>query len=105
MTTQIEALAAAMTAAGFKAKAWKGQRIYINGLGRDINAFVALDTPDEPASDNLFSGCALKVFSDAAQPGAWRINRSKQVKHDLMQQMQRAGIASGVCEDWRDVIL
>lgn len=105
MITQIEALTEKLAAAGLKARAWQGRRIYINGLGRDISAFVALNQPDAPAGDNLFDGCALKVFSDASQPGAWRANRAKQIKHELMQQMNSAGIVGEVCSDWKDVIL
>ena len=107
VTPQIQVLHAALVKAGFDAKIWKDQRIYFNGQGRDIKAFIQLDEPMEPLDDSvtLLSGCALKVFSDCEQDRKWLANRAKQVKHALMVQMFDAGIATQPCERWQDVIL
>lgn len=108
--TQIEALAATLNQHGLKASVWRGQRIYINGLGKDIKAYIAFDEPDTPAEDfdYLYNGCCLKVWSTAEQDAKWLINRRKQVKHSLMQQIHGAGVCGNLeapCEDWRAVIL
>lgn len=106
--TQIEALTAALVSAGLTAKAWKGQRIYINGLGRDMSAYIALDEPDAEAADGrLFDGCALKVYS-SQEVRSSAIARAKQVKHGLMETLSNAGITAYLgtpCERWQDVIL
>lgn len=107
--TQLEALTAALNAAGLDAKSWKGQRIYLNGLGRDISAYITLDEPaSEAEPGSLFSGCALKVFSNAEQDRQWLINRAKQVKHGLMERIHGAGITASPgapCATWQEVIL
>jgi hypothetical protein len=110
--TQIEALAAALTEAGFKANIFKGQRIYLNGYGRDISAYITLDYPDdEVAQGRLFDGCALKVFSNCdSQTGKWRTNRAKQIKHAIMERLYSEGdgitaYLGAPCENWEDVIL
>ncbi len=111
MTIQIEALTEALNANGFSAKIWKGSRIYLNGYGKDISAYITLDWPDAPATDGrLFDGCALKVFSNADQTGAWKVNRAKQVKHNIMTALYDEG--NGItgyfeppCATWQEVIL
>jgi hypothetical protein len=110
--TQIEALTAALNTAGFTAKAWKGTRIYLNGYGRDISAYITMDEPGAEAEEGrLFDGCALKVYSNCdSQPGAWRANRAKQVKHDIMTSLYADGhgitaYLGPVCATWQEVIL
>lgn len=109
--TQIEALTAALNASGFTAKAWKDQRIYLNGYGKDISAYITLDTPTDAAVDGrLFDGCALKVYSNAEQSGAWLVNRRKQVKHQIMVQLYDdgqgvTGYFEAPTDDWQKVIL
>lgn len=109
--TQIDALAAKLTEAGIKASAWRNQRIYLNGHGKDIKAFITFDDPMTPEAEctgpmGLFSGCALKVYSDAAQGQQWLVNRAKQVKHGIMESLVEAEIVPGpVCESWQDAIL
>lgn len=114
MITQITSLTAALKKSGFNAREWKNERIYLNGLGRDITAFVTLDEPlSAPDADNLFEGCGLKVFSNCDnQPMAWKINRAKQVKHEIMKSLDFSGITAlsclkhgPVCETWQEVIL
>jgi hypothetical protein len=112
MTTQIEALTAALNAAALPAKAWKGKRIYLNGYGRDISAYITLDDPDREAVEGrLFDGCALKVYSNCdSQSGLWRANRAKQVKHDIMTTLYGdgqgvTGYLGPICESWQAVIL
>ena len=98
MTTQIEALTEKLADAGLKAKAWQGRRIYFNGYGKDIKAYIDLDMPDYPASEcgYLYQGCALKVFTNAENVSRkWAANRVKPIKHELM----KAIYAAGVCGD------
>ena len=78
-----------LNANGFKAAIWQDRRIYLNGYGKDIKAYVELDEPlrernPQDATDTLYSGCALKVYSNADQDRKWLVNRAKQVKHALM---------------------
>ncbi len=111
MATQIDALTAKLNEAGIKAGAWRNQRIYLNGHGKDIKAFITLDMPESDAAEctgemGLFSGCALKVFSEANQDAKWLANRAKQVKHRIMESLVECEIIPGpVCENWQDVIL
>jgi hypothetical protein len=109
--TQIAALAAQLTEAGFDVKIWRDQRIYFNGYGRDIKAFVRFDDPGASADEcggplGLWSGAALDVRSDANQARAWLVNRAKQVKHSIMERLVEMEVYPGpVCERWQDVLL
>ncbi len=107
--TLIDRLEQALKDAGFNVSIWQGRRIYFNGEGRDIAAYIEFDGPVDPARPEtpLLSGCDLKVFSNSETQGlAWRINRAKQVKHDLMLRIFAAKISDvKPCERWRDVIL
>lgn len=93
--TQIAAMLEALTAAGIKAKIWKESRIYLNGYGRDIDAYISFDEPDSKAwdksEDGLFTGCAVKVFTDAGM-GKWAYNRRQDVMHRIGERLFRAGI-------------
>lgn len=104
----IDALARALNLSDFAATPWKNCRVYINGLGKDISAYFTFDEPEadvEPEAD-LLAGTALKVFTNCAQGQAWKINRAKQVKHDLMVRLFECGISKvEPCAEWRDVIL
>jgi hypothetical protein len=107
---QIDALTIALQEHGFTVKAYQGFRIYLNGYGRDISAYIVLDDPDEEAeTGRLYDGCALKVFSNCNNQGAkWRINRAKQIKHTIMTSLYESGIVAylgPICESWEDVIL
>ncbi len=107
--TLIDRLEQALQDADFNVSIWQGRRIYFKGEGRDIAAYIEFDGPVDPALPNipLLSGCNLKVFSNCETQGRqWRINRAKQVKHDLMLRMYAAKIADcKPCENWEDVIL
>lgn len=118
--THIEQLTEALKAEGIDAAAWikNGRsRIYLNGHGRDIKAWIEMDDPEGDGSeyvDELYSGCNLKVYSNANQDQKWLTNRSKQIKHSIMLRLHEAAtdgelksplLASPICDDWRDVIL
>ncbi|RIK91787.1 MAG: hypothetical protein DCC73_15100 [Proteobacteria bacterium] len=116
MSNQIDALTAFLNDHGLQAAAWQNRRIYLNGYGRDIKAYIDLDDPTAAAAGSyLFFGAALRVFSNADQNGKWRANRAKQIKHSIMLAMAAADEASDgalfgplgreVCEKWEDVIL
>ena len=109
MPAQIDALCDAMKTAGMKAAKWDNRRIYINGYGRDIKAYVQFDEPWTDADEctgpmGLWAGCALKVYSDSDQSRQWLINRAKQVKHEIMLALADAEIILGdVCITWQEV--
>jgi hypothetical protein len=116
--TQAEIVAAKLQTVGMKATLWdkKGQRVYINGHGRDIKAWFEFDSDDEVTNDldDIFSGSRLRVYSDCNQGRQWLINRAQQVKHQIMVDLHEmavggdiksATLAAPVCESWRDVIL
>ena len=135
MTTQIDALANALAQHGLGAATGAQTfvagvggalgRIYLNGYGRDISAYIELDEPERDVAEledwagpgvrpeaGLYEGAALRVYSDAAQGRAWRVNRAKQVKHEIMTAIAAAMVAEGcpaefwtVTDDWREVIL
>jgi len=107
--TKIVALYAALEAAEFRASIWRDRRIYINGFGRDIKAYIELDNPaDEADTTRLFDGAALRVYSNCdSQPAIWRMNRAKQVKHELMERLHASGITAYLgppCARWQDVV-
>lgn len=109
MKTRISALELALVNIGLNASAWKNCRVYINDLGKDITAYFTFDDFTDPVSeadDNLLEGVTLKVFSNCAQGQAWRLNRAKQVKHNLMERMYATGISkTEPPAEWREVIL
>ena len=116
MTTQIEQLTNFLNDNGFKARPWREFRVYLNNYGKDIKAYIELDEPTAELGDDeyLFNGCALRVFSNAAQSRAWLINRAKQVKHGIMCELDTVNDKSNfalfgekveTCENWQDVIL
>jgi hypothetical protein len=109
--TQIAALAEQLTEAGFDVKIWRDQRIYLNGYGRDIKAFIRFDHPTIPAAEcddelGLWAGAGLDVRSDANQTQQWLTNRAKQVKHSIMERLVEMEVYPGpICERWQDVLL
>ncbi len=104
MTTQIEAMHKALRAAGINANIYKGQRVYLNGFGKDITAYITFDEPDATEWSELYSGCALKVFTDAGG-GKWAINRRQDVMHEIGTKLHRAGITSfAPAENPRDMV-
>jgi len=98
--SHIQALYAALLQAGFKAKIWKDQRIYLNGFGLDISAFFIFDDPASPFNPDgelqkksgLLAYTSLKVFTDAGA-GKWAINRRKEVLHAIGCELAKAGIS------------
>jgi hypothetical protein len=105
---QIDGLLKLLTEAGFTANIWRGSRIYLNGYGRDIKAWIEIDDPDAPFEEDApYAGCNLKVFSDCEQSRKWLINRAKQVKHEIMWELHNTKITSYVmgepCKNWEDV--
>lgn len=94
--TQIQAMFEALISAGFKAKIWKENRIYLNGFGRDITAYIIFDEPDSKewnTPSGLFAGCALKVFTDAGT-GKWALHRRQDVMHEIGTKLFKAGITT-----------
>ena len=90
--------------------AWKRgtkARIYFNGHGKDISAYLEFDPGSQirpQVIDGVIVGASLKVFTNCHQSQQWRINRCKQVKHTIMLRLQ-AIIGGEVCESWQNVIL
>tara|TARA_Y100001938_G_C7840717_1_gene305978 strand:- start:122 stop:442 length:321 start_codon:yes stop_codon:yes gene_type:complete len=102
---QIVELTAKLNSAGFKANIWKGFRTYLNGYGRDIKAYFDFDDCDSRDWENLLDGVVLKVFSNANQSTAWKVNRSKDVKFQIMNELKRAGFVADVCESAEEVLI
>ena len=104
METHIEALKGELIEAGFKAAIWQGRRVYLNGYGRDVKAWIEPEVPDAPAPNDIYAGCSLKVFSNCDQSHKWLVNRAKQMKHLIMQQLADSGIVKDeICQSWQDV--
>ena len=106
MTAQIDAFFNQLSAHGIKGKIWKRSRIYLQGFGKDITAYIAFDEPEADYSQdsNLFSGCALKVYTDAGD-GKWAFNRRQDVMQEIGAQLHKAGITSfAPPEDARQMI-
>lgn len=103
--TQIEKLDDNLSMAGFKTGLWKGIRIYINGYGKDIKAWIEFDYPFSTDFSNPYDGCSLRVFSNTSQHKNWLIARAKKVKFKIMNDMKEAGIITEVCSRWKDVNL
>ena len=113
---QIDALEQTLNDNYIRAATWEKNgkaRIYLNGYGRDIKAYIELDDPnrDVAPGEPLFASCILRVITDIEnQPVQWILNRRKQIAHGIAQEMFAAGIFRGVseepiCENWRDFIL
>ena len=107
--TRIEALRDFIGSLEYPAKVWRDQRVYINGIGRDISAYFLVDDPlgeyDPSAILGPLTGASLHVFSNARNSDPqWKVNRAKQIKHEIMKRMAEArGLQ--VSGNWRDVIL
>ena len=104
MKTNIISLEDKLNDSGFNAKIWKGFRIYLNGFGRDIKAYFEFDEPESQDYESLLDGTALKVYTNANQSYKWKINRSRKVKFQIMNQLKQFGIISEICEDVSEVL-
>src|SRR5215475_1130830 len=62
--TQINAFCSALVEAGYSAKIWKDCRIYLNGMQKGCTAYIELDEPNCKNYDQLWQGCALKVYQN-----------------------------------------
>lgn len=94
MTAQIDAFMNLLGAHGIKGKIWQRKRIYLQKFGKDITAYITFDDPESFAvPEGLFSGCALKVFTDAGE-GKWAYNRRQDVMQEIGAALHRAGITS-----------
>ena len=101
---QFVELTAKLNTSGLKANIWKGFRVYLNGYGRDIKAYFEFDDSDSRDWVDVMDGVALKVYSNANQSNRWKIERAKEVKYQIMNQLKRAGIVEEVCK-WGEVVL
>lgn len=98
-TTQIADL---MHRCGFHVRAWRGARLYIDGYGRDISAY--LEPPIEPGAAPL-DHCPLIVRSNWRAPNHNGL-RCKGVKHAMLTDLYRAELISDPPPaHWRDVPL
>jgi hypothetical protein len=95
-----DSLAAMLLAHGFRAKAYHGSRVYLDGYGRDVKAWLEPGASGELPADGAF----LHVRS------SWRSHlnglRCKGVKHAILTDLYAAGfLSSPPPEDWRRVRL
>ena len=103
---QIEKLEAKLQDEGFDAKIWK-DRIYLNGYGKDIKAFITFDAPFEVSEEDIMAGTKVNVYTNAPNvDGKWAINRRKQVLHTIAEELYETEIIKvEPPEDWREMIL
>lgn len=114
-TSRIQALADALTRAKFSANIWapKGKdasRIYLNGYGKDIKAYLAFDNAETAAEafdgGDLMAGARLCVWSNCEESRNWLINRAKEVKHTIMLELYHNDICTyKPCKRWQDIEL
>jgi hypothetical protein len=101
----VAALAAVLTACGFEAEAWKGERVYLAGYGPAVRAFLTLPSlPSRESGARPCDGARLVVTS------FWKSMKSglhaKGVKHAILCDLHRAGLISQAPpERWQDVAL
>lgn len=88
-------------------KNWKSKRLYFQGFGKDISAYFEDIDEEEFYPEQPTSGTALKVFTNAQQVHTWKINRAKEVKHEIMSLLHHHFPDYFVqpCEKWQDIIL
>ena len=112
---QIDELEKFLNDNGFSAKQWKLGRIYLNGYGKDIKAFIEMDDPDTEDFETVYDGCQIKVYSNANQHYNWIKNRQKQIKHSIALKLDDSGLLKQVSdsynqkhspapENWQDMI-
>ncbi|MFZ4602984.1 MAG: hypothetical protein ACOYM8_11050 [Caulobacterales bacterium] len=95
-------LAAIMTACGFSVRVWRDARVYLNGYGRDVRAYLEPRTldPQAPAAD------AKLVVSSTWQAPRYNGLRCKGVKHAILKDLWTAQLISAPPpERWQDVTL
>lgn len=91
-----------MRCCGFHVRVWRAARIYIEGYGRDISAY--LEPPIEPGAAPL-DHCPLIVRSNWRAPNHNGL-RCKGVKHAMLTDLYRAELISEPPPaHWRDVPL
>lgn len=91
-----------MRRCGFHVRAWREARIYIDGYGRDISAY--LEPPSEPGAAPL-DNCPLIVRSNWRAPNHNGL-RCKGVKHQMLTDLFKAElILTPPPDDWRHVLL
>jgi hypothetical protein len=87
-------LAARLTAAGFKVRLWRDRRVYIQGYGRDIRAYI------EPGASTTLDDARIDITT------SWRSHHAtmhcKGVKHALLSDLFDAGLLDTPPPDhWR----
>ena len=60
MTTQIDQLTNFLNDNGFKARPWREFRVYLNGYGKDIKAYIELDEPTAELGDSTICSTAAR---------------------------------------------
>lgn len=95
--THIKGMLRALTKEGIKAEIWQ-DRILLHGFGRDITAYLTFKNPaDETWLDNLFKGCALKVFIHpplTADSGHYALHRRQEVIDQITAELHRVEITT-----------
>lgn len=100
LTSPAETLAAIMTGCGFSVRLWRGRRVYLDGYGRDVSAYL------EPlAADPSFPADAAKlVVRSSWQAHRYNGLRCKGVKHAIWKDLYEAKLISAPPpERWQDV--
>lgn len=90
-------------------KAWQKSdkyRIYFDGYGRDITAYLEFESDHnlEIDENGIIKDSVLKVYTNCEQSINWKINRCKQVKFEIMKKLNDL-IGCPICDSWEQVIL
>lgn len=100
--TRVLALAEALTYCGFQLRVWRDQRVYLQGYGRDITAYLE---PRACDGQRLADGARLDVRSNW-QAAKHNGLRCKGVKHSILKDLWAARLISEPPpEKWQDVML
>jgi len=91
--THIEAVSAALTAAGIDHKIWKGIRIYMAMASRKASVYLQFDEPTATEFDSLEDGMALRVFYKS-NSGNIEPTMTRNCKHAWATKLHEIGLIS-----------
>ena len=87
-TVTLEKALETLKDAGFKASLWQGKRVYINGLGKDVNAWFEATEEGGHAPFGPFEGLRFVIFINCFQTENWKKNRRLQVLAKIEEKLK-----------------
>lgn len=95
-----ERLAAKMAAFGFRVRCWKSRRVYVQGYGRDVTAYI------EPSDASATTADASRIIVSSNWRSPHAGLRCKGIKHALLRDLYAVGLLSErPPDDWKQVSL